>query len=333
MMNDWKFLSAEKLFIVVVFFTLAGCTTTSITPTTIGSGETISSVNTTVATPPPPTRTPLTATPTPSMTPTLTPTASSTPTSIPTIAATETPFAIPTPPGMESTEQVLWLMETNNGCQLPCWWGITPGQTEWSVAQQFLSRFDSNIYEAFAPSGSIYYGIGIPLPPEIFLVDRMELGILVHEGVVERILTNVSFSKTPPGYLTQYTLSTFLNTYGRPAEVWLFTYRSPFEENDLPFVVVLYYHDQGIVVLYSDNGERQGELVQGCPQEDPVSFTSLWSPDLNLTFEQVTTDTSALDMNYLALEEATEMDVVTFYETFRQPENTTCLETPADLWR
>jgi hypothetical protein len=36
--------------------------------------------------------------------------------------------------------------------------------------------------------------------------------------------------------------------------------------------------------------------------------------------------------DYRSLEEATEMSIEQFYQIFVQPDNQTCLETPADLW-
>ncbi len=34
----------------------------------------------------------------------------------------------------------------------------------------------------------------------------------------------------------------------------------------------------------------------------------------------------------MPLAQATEMDIETFYQTFKNPNNTECLETPAELW-
>lgn len=326
-MKRSKILTGSRTVTITVLVILIGCTTTTPTPTPLEEAMIAIQTETATSIAMTPTQT--------SPPPTPTPTPSNTPTSSPTLQpkATQTPFAISTPLGESAAEQVLWLLETNNGCELPCWWGITPGQTDWPTAQKFLSIFDSNIYEAAVTSELTYYGIRIPLLPEIFRVDQTELGILAHDGFVEKIFTDVSFGNTPPGYLTSYTLSMFLTNYGQPSEVWLFTYRSAFEGNELPFAVVLFYADEGIVGLFSDNGGRQGDIVQGCPQKDVVSFLSLWEPSLDLTFAQVINGTSALERDYLALEDATEMDIEAFYETFKNADNTTCLETPASLWR
>ena len=330
-MNHPKLPLMLKATLFTLCLVFVGCTTSAPAPTT--TREAVSAINTVIASSMPPTATLIPSTPVPSLTFTPTPSLTPTTTPIPLPTATLTPQAIPTPPGVDTLEQVLWLYETNNGCQLPCWWGITPGQTEWSVAEEFLHRFDPIFYEASGIAGEVYYGISIPLLPEIFVVDHTELGIIVSDGRVKLIFADIIIGDTTSDYFPSYTLPIFLTTHGQPGEVWLFTYPSPYEQEDLPFIVVLFYPEQGIVALYGDNGEVKGDIVEGCPQEDIVSFLRLGPTKLNLTFEQTITGTSALERDYLPLEEATEIDVATFYETFRQPDNTTCLETPANLWR
>ena len=334
-----------KISIAVVSIILVGCT--GISAATTPPEEAVSSISTIVVSHvfSTPTFSPPISSPSaiPNEMPTITSTAmvqSTIPVSTPTVhpTATETPAPIPTVPGLDVNQQVLWLLETNNGCQLPCWWGITPGQTTWDVTEKFFGTFISNI-QSTSSSQSINYSPVIPLPSEVYEIGNAYAGntypiYTVRDGIVEEILTEVSIGDTPPGYLSLYVLPTFLTTYGQPSEVWLFTYRSPFEENDLPFIIILSYPEKGIIALYSDNGERQGDLVRGCPQENPVAILKLWSPDLNLTFEQIKRGSSAIgaDRDYLSLEEATGMNVMSFYETFKNPENITCLETPANLW-
>jgi hypothetical protein len=228
---------------------------------------------------------------------------------------------------------VLWLFETNNGCRLPCWWGITPGQTEWLAAEEFLNRFALLIYKAFPTAELASYEVVIPLPLDVFIEEETRLRIVARNGVVEFMDIGFPMGYTPPpGYLTQHTLSPFLTTYGQPTEVWVSTYRAPYGPNDLPFAVVLFYPDQGIAALYIANGARQEALVRGCPQQRPVGFLSLWYAPLGLTFEDLKSRTGAYNVDFLSLAEATTMDVTTFYETFKEPDNTTCLETSAELW-
>lgn len=85
----------------------------------------------------------LTPTIPPTNTPTATPTFTRRPfiystfTPAPTLPPTPTLTPWPTYPPDEALAKVLELFETNAGCQLPCWWGIIPGETPWDVAQNF----------------------------------------------------------------------------------------------------------------------------------------------------------------------------------------------------
>lgn len=314
----------------MLLITLVGC----MAPTSVTTpfGNDLFAVNTISASRVSSTPPLLSATQTPSVTATLTPTQITTPAPIVQPTAIETSVTIPTPPNDKMiSEQVLWLFETNNGCQLPCWWGITPGQTEWTIAETFLNRFDSYIKNPLATDPA-YYEPLIPLPTDVFLIDHTQPGILVRNGIVERIDVSIPIGDISPDFLAYYMLSEFLTTYGQPTEIWLATYPGPFDNNELPFRVVLFYREQGITTLYDDNGIKQGNVVNGCPQQYPARVLSLWAASLDLTFEETIRYLAAFNYEYLSLEESTEMDVATFYQTFKNPDNTTCLEIPADLW-
>jgi hypothetical protein len=226
----------------------------------------------------------------------------------------------------------LELLENNNGCKLPCWWGVTPGQTEWQTAYQFLRMFDSDPY-FFSNSEFGFYEVHIPLPIEVFGNSIMGQFYFVQNGIVVRIDAHVAIGDIADGYLNQYTLPEFLTTYGQPTEVWLSTYPGAGEGGSLPFSVILFYPKQGIVAKYGSNGGEYEDFVRGCPQENPVSYLQVLPPGSKKTFEKTMVGTSALSAwRYLSLEEATGLDVATFYETFKYQDNTTCLETPAEKW-
>ncbi len=331
-MNYQTPLYAIKLMTYGLFLILAGCTV-STSLSTASSNTVLASTATVVITQDlsMPTST---LTQVPSVTSTILPTATPITLASPFPIVTKTPISIPTPLGINIKEQVLWLYETNNDCLLPCWWGIIPGQTSWPIAERFLDGFDRYIYKDASIPESVYYGVGIdiPLPLDVFAEGMMVLDVLVQNNVVEIIETDVSIGNTPSGYLSQYTLSALLTTYGQPSEIWLSTNSKPFEYNELPFDTVLFYSDQGIMALYNDNGTKHEDVVRGCPQQNPVRVLTLWNPALDLTFEQASRS-SAYNVDFLPLEEATSMDVISFYDTFKASENTVCLETKAELWR
>jgi hypothetical protein len=335
-MKNGKFWFAVKICAMSISLVLVGCTTTppAITPT----NEPIASPNTIVATlePATATPTPLPTTQPPSATPSQTPVPTSTPTRLPTIqpTATETPFTIPTPVGTNTLEQILWLFETNNGCQLPCWWGIVPGQTEWETAEKLFSRFDFSIDERISPDDPdlIGYTPVLDLPREVFIENQTQIGVLTRNGIVVKINTRVSIGNTPKQYLSKYRLSAFLLTYGQPSEIWVSSSPYPFENNELPFNVLLFYYDLGVMALFSDNAILQDGIVTGCPQNDPAKALSLWSPDDSLSFEEVKNGYAVYNTHFLALDETKSIDIDTFYERFKNSANTDCLEIPAEVW-
>jgi hypothetical protein len=112
----------------------------------------------------------------------------------------------------------------------------------------------------------------------------------------------------------------------------MFTYPVAYEDNRLPFVVALFYPHLGITASFYTNGESQGGIVQGCLQQNPAGNLLLRAPNSNLTFDEAIGTASEFNRDWRPLQDVTEMDVATFYETFKNSDNITCLETPANLW-
>ena len=79
----------------------------------------------------------------PSQTATITAVPTSTVTASPRPTFTITLTPLPTIPKDKILAKLDQLYLYNNGCKLPCWWGITPGITTWSDARNFLMQFDA----------------------------------------------------------------------------------------------------------------------------------------------------------------------------------------------
>jgi hypothetical protein len=60
----------------------------------------------------------------------------------------------------------------------------------------------------------------------------------------------------------------------------------------------------------------------------------LWASGKDKNFEdwRLKTRWGYYDYFYQPLETATGMDVKTFYETFKDPDNVSCLQTPVEIW-
>jgi len=258
----------------------------------------------------------------------------STPTVEPSITFTPLPSLTPSPlpqvlstlPPATAQAAVLDLTNNNRGCRLPCWWGFTPGETSWQTAQSFLATVALAIKKGSSAERPLY-SVYFVVPKEVFST-TLTHNYKVVDGIIERI-------EVIPGHTSVYSLSTFLNTYGPPDEVWIRTYNEA-REGDLPFDTVLFYPRQGILARYDSQANKVVDKIVGCPQQDPALVLALWSPKQELDFVEATNLTVEIRNEdwwpYRPLEEATGIDIDVFYQTFQKSNTSSCLETPANLW-
>ncbi len=125
-----------------------------------------------------------------------------------------------------------------------------------------------------------------------------------------------------------------LKTYGQPDQVGLYTFRNEFM-GSRPTGILLYYQDQGILIEYVGHRkvETVGDLIRICPA-GTYNFLYLWPTEKEMDFSHAVNLFLDLQNHPFPqpLAEATQMDLETFYITYRDQCATTCFETPADLW-
>ena len=260
------------------------------------------------------------------LTPTLVPTATNTPlptdtpmptqTSTPTQHHTVTPF--PTLAPSEALEYITEMFETNGGCKLPCWWGITPGITTWEMAKQKLAPIAREINKLGLPG---YYGVIIDPPKEIYQGYGIGGTFYIEMGVIQEI---------DIGYVYGYPISRMLDEHGSPTEIYIQAAFYTRIEPPVNFNLVLFYENQGILALYL-GGAEYNEVFQICPSNifDPdFVFAFLWSPETHKKFEDFWGIVPIGDMTYFRLEEATNIDVEIFVELYKDPDSAACFEMP-----
>ncbi len=244
---------------------------------------------------------------------------------------TVTPILLPSPiPTLSLTEkkaatEVLYL--TNANCELPCWWGIVPGETDWQTAKHSLSTIATMIttgtQSEFDPVFVVE--VDIPVPEYLDETGNLRHQFVVRDGIIVKIRLD-----GPWGTTKIDTVSEILHNYGSPTEIWLETWGYTFGNNYYPFSVALFYPELGILVRYSDEDAKLVDgYVTGCPQNDSGTLW-LWVPEHELTF--IESLGKQQGQHYKPLEEVSEMDVEIFYQTYLDPDTETCIETPAELW-
>lgn len=245
----------------------------------------------------------------------------------------------PTLTADQEEDFVLDLLQSNAGCQLPCWWGFTPGETTWQTAQTYFDSLGKKTDE-FSNARVTNYTVKFSLPRhdiqigQVYNVSNGTIGMIWVKGATvrnnERVFGDQLFLQDWQHYMP----SQMLSVYGQPAKVLLKTFQSV-PDWVPPFNMLLYYPQQGILVRYYGPTERRGEQIRLCPQQADVTLW-LWSPELTMTLEDIARLGQDFPIeevaDYRSLEAVTEMDVETFHETFKDAGMETCIETSAKLW-
>lgn len=299
----------------------------------------------------------------PVSTPSATPTRQLVPSSTlsPTLAPSSTPQKTATPNQPTATAVPTWTadqahtlildwLQDNAGCRLPCLFGLTPGQSIIQSQRLFWSQFGVTSTNNFTPSGFDSADGG--LLNFIFIENEIRVSISLtyypKEGKIEKMGLS-----TFPTYQDEaifgsdfytkvtyyYQLSQLLTNYGPPSSVLIAVWRYvPFLKADYEvFSVVVIYEDQGILVEYIAPVEQTERYFQGCPQ---LGFLDVrvWDPKSGLTLREIAaTDAgeglSGTSFDYFRLiDHATSITIDEFYEVFKNPNNTSCLTTPAKIW-
>lgn len=215
------------------------------------------------------------------------------------------------------------MLEANDGCELPCWWGIVPGETDWHTVQNRFRAMGGFVFD-------------IPHPERLFDY-RIGLSFVEQQGVVQSIrVTSEVFRGGTSLHFAQdwhrYSLDQVLTRYGEPSQVMLELWPNP-PEPYYPYRLFVLYEGLGILIEY-EGPAIPGETFQVCPEFEQVAYLCLWlqSHEQERSLLQLAGLDPLEQAQMLPLEEATGMDVHTFYETFRQAGTEACLQSPTEVW-
>ena len=239
------------------------------------------------------------------------------------------------------------LLENNAGCELPCWWGFTPGETS-----------SDSIYNYFSPLGiAIGSNVGV-LGTNVLWVNvhvwqnnfHMGASFFLDKDVVKVIITGAHISEgdylifnnpTYNRYMGRYILPRILSTLGQPAEV-LVTAALGSTGGTVPdYEIVLFYPENGIMVSYKGLREENTDFYRLCPNETLIDLW-LWSPHEKMEIADIylygvsevrLDEQKGYFESFLPLKQATGMDIGSFYSLFLSNTEKRCLDTPAHLWK
>jgi hypothetical protein len=292
------------------------------------------------------------AVPSPSLTPAVTQlTATSTPTQTKTEVVevekiTTTQTSVPKLPVPRATltdlgkEQFIReALLTNLGCELPCWWGLTPGVAEWSEVEVFFRsrgfRVSDNPSEN---NGGLLYGIGVPDFEEPRVLHRF--GLTEKDNKLNSIILTISGYKSPAGFQEiwqMYSPKQIMNLYGPPSRVWFFT-RAQSLGTSHGYDLYMTYEQNGFMIRYDGYLEENNDTFLVCPRfENGLDIKAmeiyLQAIDNPMPLEQIGYLGNPDDMRgSKRIKTAAGIDENEFYELFMQTQQPACFETPRSIW-
>lgn len=201
----------------------------------------------------------------------------------PTITSGPTTIALHTLPNptleAKSLEKLVQFLHSK-ACYLPCYLGITPGQTTWDEAKTILEDMGAFFTSGINQDNTIIYNtnldigdeslLGLTPEPNLAVTEVkiiQKLHIIVKDGLVQKIWTSVStrkFISKFQEYWSRYTLRKVFQQFGVPDQVLTGKRDSGGTGYDLLAV----YERYGLV--FSVNGSAQNGFI--CPEAETTSI-------------------------------------------------------------
>jgi hypothetical protein len=266
--------------------------------------------------------------------PTLVETLGSRPTQIPPLAPSGVPptwTPLPTYPPDQARQVVMDLYE-NGPCRLPCWWGITPGKTDWRDAWQFLGRFATNQYpgetlllESKDLPGYMYYQVHLDVPKTL---EENNYSPLSNLWFVINIKTfKVDYIDVDTGYAWAYTLPGIFANYGKPQQIYVLGGENPISS---AVVLYLYYPQYGFISAQGTDVERdvwKTPAFTTCFEKVNTDLW-LWPQEQQLDFNarmKVSIDPFTL-RKFKPLDKVSNLTADKFYDAFSSSHQPPCVE-------
>ncbi len=242
-----------------------------------------------------------------------------------------TPLPTPTLTSEQKTLLLTELMASNSTCELPCWWGITPGEDTINVVPEIVLPTGLVVRDdGQRVLGGIQYSIDVRFNIHDKLINYIQVYALNQYGL-------------PENDWTQYYLSSVLNHYGKPSRIQVFAPWRP-DPGPLSYDLLLFYDDLGFVIEYIGLAEEIDiETGRACPHLTPSSINLVlyqperFSPEEILKIAMPPQELQPIapaDVLYdwTSLETATELNVEEFYQEFKDVDDQECFDF-VSYWR
>lgn len=243
---------------------------------------------------------------------------------------TNTISAFPTLNKDQKEEYIFSQLDTNGGCDLPCWWGITPGKTLWSDVS---TDFAGLGFRSSQIKGTSKFGMGGFALYSIYTYSSVVYD--VESNVIQSISITVDGALEPEKFQKAYyyySPDEILRNYGKPSKILLDI--PAYEYGDkVNYSFWMFYEHRGFLVVYSGTTQRT-ESLSICPsfvydQSKSEMHLYVISPDFDLSLDALS---NSGHTNAKTFDEATGKSVVDYYYDVESDPANICFTTPSNMW-
>ena len=241
------------------------------------------------------------------------------------------PTASNAPEDLAHAEKLHQWVETNGGCELPCFLGITAGQTNWLLAHQSLKSFGLGYDENYQRGWLLDTTHNVKIEMD-FTLSAAKIKSVDIRTFAEQMEADSYYAQMFQFYL----LPSVLTRLRKPSQVWIgIDTLGSMRLNNIArgpvYTLALFYDSLGLMIRYEWKVEKAGKQWKLCPERGSMIALYVTSPQGSLSMDEIPLEPSSY--SYFSLEQATGMTIDSFYETFKDVNPQVCLETPTKIWK
>lgn len=228
------------------------------------------------------------------------------------------------------------ILTTNNQCPLPCFWGMTPGQTTWSEAERFFTHTDANIFPENSTENA-GYEVAYELPDiPIFL----RLGVYTSQNIITRVNVSLGgFNRNPITVAPYYSLKRMFSEYGLPSHILIhLAAGGEIMPDTTGYEIEVFYVPQGFSIAYRGAAKKMNATTYQVCYSDALVEDEFAGVELTLAspsddvFERILSAKEAPNSYYYPIDKAFGVSMGDFYRRVIQSNEPYCFTTPHELW-
>lgn len=227
----------------------------------------------------------------------------------------------------EATQNLIELLGTNRGCELPCWWGITPGETNVNSIETTFVQLGFDWYRD-------YEELKDNAPHYLAMIYLTSANNVVQSIKVRGGATAETYDRNEAW--RPYAIQRILDRLGKPENVYVY-YPFRFDPGGMQaYHLFMYYPDLGVEIDYLGVAELVDERpgwARACAnilQTDDINlflyqpaeitdYLELTMPETSIGFIPHDENTNLYDM--VSWEQATESSLDEFVQLFSDSED------------